>query len=844
MYGIDLDSYLKGRGRDTTAMAPAAPQVQINVVPPKDTSHALTPAQAIDTSMQHVSKETQPILGPGGIPYFGYNLFKGRTTDFDNRPNMTDNSYIIGKGDVLRISLWGDTQSMSDNEVDEEGRIILSPGGAILVAGYTLGQAKTIITHALGRSIGGLVGKPPTTMMDITIARLRPVHAFILGEVANPGAYSMNTFSTVFNALFTVGGPTIQGGMREIRLVRNGKTAAKVDMYDYLIGSDKTNDIRINDNDIIYVPLRGRTVGIKGAVPRSAYYELLPNENLRRLLEFSGGIRNTFYLQRIQVERILPFAERKPGELERKVFDVDFSDILLHGKDYKLEDGDIVTIYPIQDEKENYVNIEGAVWMPGTYQLETVPTIKDLIQKADSLLPEAYMVRAKLIRTYLDERQDVFYVNLKQALEGDSLNNLKLESYDSVRIFSWQEMLADSDSVRVEGMAKHTGTFPLFGNFTLYDLVQDQVGLSDTLFRQKVYLPRADLVRLNKDQFKSQIIPFNLWDLYDKRKDDTPLFPGDRILIYPDSAMRLRDRYVDISGSVKMPGRYKLSENMTLFDLLIQANGFTEDAWTEQAEISRLERKGLGKDSLTRIIEVPIPGFSNSDSLSQEQLAQYRTTSFKLQHRDYIFIRPDPKYIFQKTVLLEGEVEHPGSYVIGKLNEHLSDIIRRAGGVKNGGFAEGGRVLRGGLKMRINVRYAIEDPEGDDDILVLPNDTITIPKKPNAVMVSGEVNNPGLFSYVDGNSASYYIKGSGGVTDSADFILITFPTGISKQVGTHWWSSNPKIPDGSSIFVAKEKPEPPEIVPKDKQTTTFEFVKDLMAIIVSSVTIIVLAYKL
>ena len=225
MYGIDLDSYLKGRGRDTTAMAPAAPQVQINVVPPKDTSHALTPAQAIDTSMQHVSKETQPILGPGGIPYFGYNLFKGRTTDFDNRPNMTDNSYIIGKGDVLRISLWGDTQSMSDNEVDEEGRIILSPGGAILVAGYTLGQAKTIITHALGRSIGGLVGKPPTTMMDITIARLRPVHAFILGEVANPGAYSMNTFSTVFNALFTVGGPTIQGGMREIRLVRNGKNS-------------------------------------------------------------------------------------------------------------------------------------------------------------------------------------------------------------------------------------------------------------------------------------------------------------------------------------------------------------------------------------------------------------------------------------------------------------------------------------------------------------------------------------------------------------------------------------------------------------------------------------------
>jgi len=308
--------------------------------------------------------------------------------------------------------------------------------------------------------------------------------------------------------------------------------------------------------------------------------------------------------------------------------------------------------------------------------------------------------------------------------------------------------------------------------------------------------------------------------------------------------MRVRDRYVDISGNVNIPGRYKLSENMTLFDLLLQANGFTENAWKEQAEISRLERKGLGKDSLTRIITVPITNFSHVDSLNAEQLAQYRAASYKLQHRDYVFIRPDPKYVFQKTVLLEGEVEHPGNYVISKLSEHLSDIIKRAGGVKNGGYAEGGRVLRGGMKMRINIRYALEDPEGDDDIFVLPNDTITIPKEPFAVMVSGEVNNPGLFSFVDGKSSSFYIKGSGSFTDSADVVLITYPTGIVEQVGKHWWSSSPKIPDGSNIIVTKIKPEPPEIVPKDKQTTTFDFVKDMLAIVVSAATIIVLATKL
>jgi protein involved in polysaccharide export with SLBB domain len=873
--GIDLQSYLKGRAVDSTPTG--QPQTQVNIqltpsqtnpngvmgqsgvtapgiltpgLPISDTSHHIGPATLITTptvlatDTLKATKEAAPIIGPGGIPYFGYNLFKGRTSDFDNNPNLTDNSYIIGKGDVLRISLWGDTQSMNDYTVDDEGRIVMQPVGAILVAGYTLDQAKKMVLHTLARSVAGLTGRPPTTMLDLTISRLRPLHAYVMGEVANPGAYSMNPFSTVFNALFTVGGPLIQGGMREIRLVRNGKTAVKVDLYDYLIGTEKTNDIRINENDMIFVPLRGRTVGIRGAVPRSAYYELLPNENLRRLLEFSGGIRNTFYLQRIQIDRIVPFAERKPGELERQIFDVDFTDILLHGKDYKLEDGDIVTIYPIQDEKENYVQISGAVWRPGIYQLEKVPRIKDLIQEADSLDPEAYMNRAKLVRTYEDKHTDVFYIDLNRAMAGDTHDNLELESWDSLYVYTWQEILANTDSVRVEGIAKHPGAYPLYGNFTLYNLVKDAVGLSDTLFRQQVYLQRADLVRLNKDRYTSRIITFNLWDLFQDHIKDTLLLPGDRIIIYPINTVLFTDRYIDIGGSVKTPGRYKLSENMTVLDLLLEAGGYTEDASTDQAEVSRLERSGIGRDSLTRILYVSIPDFFDPNALSQEKIAQYRATSFRLQHRDQVFIRPDPNYIFQKNVTIYGEVNHPGTYVISNLKEHLSDLIRRAGGIKNGGYAEGGKVVRGGMRMRINVRYALEDPEGDDDIMVQSNDTIMIPKQPFAVMISGEVNNPGLFSYVDGNSASYYIKGSGGVTDSADFILITFPTGISKQVGTHWWSSNPKIPDGSSIFVVKEKPEPPEPITAGPKTTTFDFIKDVFAITVSAVTIIVLAAKL
>jgi protein involved in polysaccharide export with SLBB domain len=883
--GIDLESYLKNRSANEAAAAQPQTQVNIQVTPTQGTPAGTTvqpavstsgnPAlgapiqstQNIDTTKQGAQtpvapaplvtapvvqapeqskppKEAAPIMGPGGIPYFGYNLFKAGPSAFEAQPNFVDNLYIVGEGDVLRIALWGDTQSMYEYTVDTEGRILVQPAGPVLVAGYTLDQAKARVIRALSQSLSGLVAKPPTTFLDLTIARLRPVRAFIMGEVANPGTYSLNSFTTVFNSLFSAGGPLVSGGLRDVRLLRSGKTVARVDLYDYLIGADRTKDIRVNDNDIIYVPLRGRTVGIKGAVLRSANFELLPNEQLRKLLDFSGGIRNTFYLQRIQIDRIIPFAERQPGELERKIIDIDFSDILLHGKDYTLEDGDIVTIYPIQDEKENYVNIDGAVWKPGTYQLEKVHTIKDLIEEADSLMPDAYMDRAKLVRTYEDYHTDVFYVDLNKAMKGDTHDNMELESWDRLRVFSWQEVLANPDSVRVEGMAKSPGTYPIYRNYTLYNLVNDYAGLSDTLFRPRVYLQRADLVRLNADRYTSRIIPFNLWDLYHDHINDTLLLAGDRVIIYPITAVQFTDRYVDIGGSVKSPGRYRLSENMTVLDLLIEAGGYTEEASTDQAEISRIDRKGIGKDSLTHIMFVSIPDFFDPQALSQEKIDQYRAASFKLQHRDQVFIRPDPNYIFQKSVTINGEVNHPGTYVLSKLDEHLTDIIKRAGGIKNGGYAEGGRVERGGTRMRINVRNAIEDPAGNDDIMMQSSDVVTIPKQPFAVTVTGEVNNPGLFSYVDGKSTSFYIKGSGGVTDSADFILVTFPTGISKQVGTHWWSANPDIPDGSSIFVAKEKPAPPEVVPKDKQTTTYEFIKDMLAIVVSAATIVVLANKL
>jgi len=861
--GIDLETYLRRRATETTSTAPAATAQgtttpittstegiieQIKVAPVTAAPEQTTPAPVAAPAIKQMTsaeppkpvKEESPFKGPGGIPYFGYNLFKTGQSAFEPR-TLIDDQYLIGENDVLSISLWGDFQSYNEYKVDKEGRILVNTAGAISVAGYTVERARNVVLNALGKVYSGLKRSPPSMYMDLTVARIRPLRIFIMGEVANPGGYAVSPIGNVFNSLFSAGGPNLSGSLRELKVIRNNKIISTVDLYDYLIGSQKTNDLRINDNDIIFVPLRGRTVGIKGAVLRTAYFELLPGENLRQLIEFSGGIRSTFYLERVQIDRVVPFEKRVKGEPERKIFDVDSKDILNGDRDYKLEDGDIVTIFPILEEQKNFVTLGGAVRRPGTYQLERISTLKDLVAEADGLSPEFYPEHAKIVRTYDDKQTKIFYVNIDLALKGDFTNNMKLQPRDNIYIFSRAEMLASEDSVTVEGIAKRPGKYPLHQFQTLYDIVCETVGLTDTLFKKEIYLPRADLVRLNEDRYTSRIVPFNLWNLFESRIADTLLLPGDRVIIYPITTLDFTDRYVDIAGKVKSPGRYRMSENMTLFDLLIQAGGYTEDAWAVRAELARLERSGLGKDSLSRITFPGIPDLFDINKQNPEDIANIRSKSIRLQHRDQVFIRPNPNYIFQKTVTLYGEVEHSGTYVISRLNERLSDVIKRAGGVKKSGYAEGGRVMRNGINLRIDVYDAIDDPEGDNDIILQPGDIISIPTSPFIVEVGGEVNNPGIFSYVDGKKFSFYIDQSGSKTDSADFALVTYPTGMVEKVGLHWWSSNPKIPDGSSIFLMKQKPAPIEPPEKEGQkVTVYDVVKDMTAIMVSTLTVILL----
>ena len=863
-YGVNLDSYLMKTGsssgakpKEPTLEQPSV-KIDINPAPPAGATQNPAPGAAnaqnaapgapmqsttpVEPQVKIVTvKSNEPPAKPGEIELFGYNLFKS-TGMFEARPSI-DNDYRIGVGDVLKIALWGEMQSYNEYTVDNEGRILVSAVGPILVSGLTLDRAKKNVLFAMAGSFGGLIKSPPTIFIDLTVARIRPVRLFIMGEVGNPGGYEISGFSNVFNSLFTVGGPKRSGSLRDIRVVRSGKTVAHVDMYDYLIGSMKTSDIRVNDNDVIYIPLRGKTATIKGEVSREARFELLPDEQLKRLLEFSGGIRTTMYLERIQVDRIIPFSDRTNDGPDRKIFDVDFRQIVRSGKDFQVEDGDIITIYPILERKENYVVIEGAVYRPGTYQKEKIKTVRDLILAADNLLPEVYADRGEITRTYLDKRRVIIPFNVGLAAAGNADQNITLINEDVVRIYSMYE-INPQQNITVEGYVKNPGTYRLAEGMRLYDLMFFTVGVTDSLFRKNVLLESADLIRVNPDGFTTRIVPFNISRLFADRTGDTLLMPRDRIVIYPRTAVEERDRYVDIFGSVKKPGRYQLSGGMTMVDLLLQAGGYTEDASSVQAEIARVTRTGLGKDSLVHTLFASLPELFDPSILNEKDIITMRSNSMPMQHRDQVFIRPNPAFVFQQFVTIEGEVQFPGRYALNVVNERISHLVARAGGIKPNGYLRGGKMLRDNSVLRTNIQNAVEDIGGPEDIVLKPGDQLTIPKKIGTVNVTGNVNNPGLFGYAENKSFTYYLEAAGEEKDSTDYAVVTYPEGFSEQVNFGWFTENPKIPDGSSIVVYRVPPEPPEPITTDKKTTTFDFVKDVLAIVVSAATIIVLATKL
>ena len=695
---------------------------------------------------------------PDSLSYFGYDIFSNDPALFQaSSIGAVAPDYLIGPGDEIIVMLWGETQFRLELKVDREGFVFIPEIGQVFVNGLNLNLLESKLFRVFSQSYASLnpQGRKPTTFLDVSLGELRPLRIQVLGEVAQPGAYTVSRSTTLFSSLYYFNGPTTLGSLRDIQLIRDGVKIASIDFYDYLLTGKMPQDQKLQLNDIIFIPRRLKTVSITGEINRKGIYEIKPEENIADLIKIAGDLKVTAYLERSQIDRIVPFEKRADLGMDRMFTDVNLAEILSSNIVFPLQDGDYIQVFSVLDARQNIVDLQGAVTRPGRYDLGDSLKISELINKANGLLGDAYLSRADILRVMPDLNEKLIKINLEKALIGDVKNDITLQGLDKVRIYSMLEMVPET-YVFIDGHVKQPGRYILKENMTLYDLIFISGGFLDEEFKKKTYLERAEIVRTGAEDNVKKIIPFNLRDLLEK-KDIANKFlrPDDNVRIYSMDEVRGETRYVSISGHVKLPGSYELFEdNMRISDLLFRAGGFEDPYFKSRAFLERGDLIRFTDDGITQKI---IP-FNLNNILSDKTSEQ----NFILIPGDRIRIYSDDIFSGVDVVSISGIVNNPGSYNL-KLGMTLKDLILESGGMSQ-------KVHRYRIELaridptntdlnqfaeiktfNIPEKFSAESIKNDaDDFLLKPYDLVVVRPDPyymsqKRVKVSGMVPYPGEY---------------------------------------------------------------------------------------------------
>ncbi|WP_103027125.1 SLBB domain-containing protein [Salinibacter altiplanensis] len=846
---------------------------------PRDTSdgtwNLFVQASTRDTSVTLATGRRLTIFPEGELPdrdttradrdtleYFGYDTFKTIPEAFTPQPaGPADGSYVVGPDDELRLTVWGGAEFTYELPVDQGGRVTVPSVGQFTVSGKSLDELRTDMKQWLSQSYSGLTTDPPTVFMDLTLTRVRPTQVFVLGEVSQPGGYMVSGYSTVFNALYSVGGPLRRGSLRNISVIRDGEVVETVDLYDYLLQGYSPDPVQLQSNDYVFVPPRGETVAITGPVKRPAYYEMKEDETAGDLIDYAGGLEANAYMKRFQIERIVPPADRDDPSVAREVQDASVQDARSDTAQVALSDGDRVRVLSLAEAKDpavavrvNAAEVTGAVYQPGQYEIgDQVRTVKDLIEEADGLTGAAYREQASLVRIDDSLRETSRSLDLNAVLEDRPQANVVLRPGDSLHVASAREMETER-MVRITGEVRDPGAYRHRDGMTVQNLLLQGGGLTDDEFLKDVFLGRADLFRVSADGEEERVIPFHLGDaLAGEGMAGRTLRPEDEIRVYPATVQRLDEQFVQISGAVQDTGRYAFRDNMTLKDAILQANGFTEGASLRQVTVTRMVEREGQEERRANTIEVPLVerdldpkevDFSVQDTMRALEAA----ADFELQHRDRIFIRKNPTFQPQETVAVQGEVQYPGEYTLLRDNERLSSVIQRAGGVLSTGYLKGGRLVRPeaqadqdfrvqreGEQVIVEMERAVRGNPAED-VILRPGDEVIIPTQPNTVAIRGNVANEGLIKHEEGRRVGYYLDRAGGTREDTQGVFLTQASGATFKVNTGWFRRAPVVDDGAVIRV---QPEPEQ----EQEINYAEIASNVGQVISSTLSLIVLATR-
>ena len=513
---------------------------------------------------------------------FGMNLFKKRNTGDLPVGIASASDYVLGPGDNVIIYLWGRVDKEFKLTVDREGKLFIPKVGEIVCWGLTLEQ----FTEKTKKRFSKVYSEFEIT---VSLGKIRSISIYITGEVASPGAYTVSSLTSLLDALYMAGGPNTRGSMRNIKLMRNGQAVAQVDLYKLLLEGDNTNDVKLLNSDVIFVPVAGPQVAIRGEIKRSAIYELLGNETAHDLLKLAGNPTPQAHLERVMLESI-------SDKGEWQVIDLNLEDN--SNDSMTLSNGDRLTVYSIFQAKQNVVAIFGQVKHGGYYERNDSLYFSSLIKQSQLQDYDVYFNRADLYRIYSDGKKELFEINLKNVLAGNPADDILLQNRDSIYIYSIDEIEIDK-YVYIEGEVKHPGRYPLYENMTVEDLIFQAGSFTRGALKHKGEIARLDslaevtLINLNLE---------NPDEKYSSLQEDDHLY----IRQIPQWAT---DRAVSISGEVVYPGEYTLSgRKESLWHLIQRAGGFSKQAFPEGLIFKRASIKdNLNRLNITEIIDKSTP---------------------------------------------------------------------------------------------------------------------------------------------------------------------------------------------------------------------------------------------
>jgi polysaccharide biosynthesis/export protein len=576
------------------APPPAEAQPQAEAQPPTD---AADPGEVerIDAFDRESFSPGDEALATGwaprGLTIFGRDLFQRGTSQFQPlQTGPVDPAYRLGPGDQVVVTLSGDVDLTQSLTVTREGTLTVPHVGQLVVQGMTMRQLEDLLYARLGRVFTG-VGQGPgaTTQFGASLGRLRSNQVLLAGEVERPGAYLVSSVGTAFNALYAARGPNPTGSLRAIQIRRAGELVRTIDVYEYLLRGDSRQDIRLDQGDIVFVPLAGKRVAIRGSVRRSAIFELQAGEDLRDLLGFAGGLDPSASLSRVQIDRILPPQQRQPG-VERVLLDVDLRD-LARGAAVVLQDHDIVEVFSVQGERRNRVVLDGEVLRPGVYEWTPGTRLWDVIERAEGLTTYAYTPRAHIYRMNLEDgTRFLVQTPLIDDGSGRPIANVSLADLDSVVVYSQAE-LRNPGHVSIRGMVKRPGQIALAEGMTVRDVIlavggfiegADPTGVevirvadwsfrTDTIARQQriSLLEESDLASAGRSGLESAVwIPTT---------EEYVLHNQDFVIVRRAPGYE-PTRIVHVRGEVGSPGPYALETRQTrLLDIISMAGGITDE---------------------------------------------------------------------------------------------------------------------------------------------------------------------------------------------------------------------------------------------------------------------------